>query len=309
MDAVDSVLGQSHDNVELIAIDNGSTDGSADVMRRYENDERVVLMLHSANEPLTKRQNEGIARSTGDFVSILYADDYYLPQKFERQLARFAGVGRDYGVVYSPGIRLNVLTGEQWVEASMSRSGEMLGAMLTEYHTHNFMNPISPLMRREVVDRFRFRESVFAEGEIIYFRYALSYKFAFLNEPLSVMREHENNIGKAIKRNSTTFMESLELLRREPEFPPHLRPALLRFEVDLLRNYGWQGLRMAEDPAWARQCFSRAIKRDLAQILQPKIAIGTLLSALPRSVLHRLNLAANRWAGHKEIIQSREDYV
>src|SRR5262245_55855589 len=114
--AIDSVLNQTHDDVELIAIDNGSTDGSADVMRRYQNDKRVVLMLHPVNDRLTKRQNEGIARATGDFVSMLYADDYYLPRKFERQLAAFDGLGPEFGVVYSPGIRLNVLNGEQWVE-------------------------------------------------------------------------------------------------------------------------------------------------------------------------------------------------
>lgn len=307
--AIESVLQQTHQNVELIVIDNGSSDGSPEAMRRFSKDPRVTLLLHAKNEAISKRMNEGIERSTGEFLSILYADDYYLPAKFERQLACFDRLGPDYGVVYSPGFRLNIVTQEKWVEPSMTRSGSILDAMLAEYHTHGFINPISPLIRREVAKRFKFREELFTEGEVIYFRYALAYKFHFLDEPLVVMRDHANNMGKAIKKNMAYFMDCLDRLAVEPEFPPSLIGRLSKLRTDLFRNYGWQALRMAEDPAWARQCFRRAVAGDRNQIMQPKIALGFCLALLPRPFLHGLNLAANALSNSKLNGGFKEDYA
>ncbi len=85
-DAVASALAQTHRDLEVVVVDNGSTDGSRELLARYADEPRVRLLLYPENEPVTKRLNAAIAQSTGEFISILYADDYYLPRKIERQL-------------------------------------------------------------------------------------------------------------------------------------------------------------------------------------------------------------------------------
>ena len=117
--AIASALSQTHRDLELIIIDNGSTDGSQELLKSYRTEPRVRLLLHNNNEAVTKRMNEAIALSSGQYVSFLYADDYYLPHKLERQLQEFFSLSPDYGVVYSPGYRLDALTGHQWVDKTL----------------------------------------------------------------------------------------------------------------------------------------------------------------------------------------------
>ena len=69
--AIASVLTQTLDSLELIIVDNGSTDGSHELLRKYTADPRIRLMLHDRNEAVTRRLNGAIASATGDFVSIL----------------------------------------------------------------------------------------------------------------------------------------------------------------------------------------------------------------------------------------------
>jgi glycosyltransferase involved in cell wall biosynthesis len=308
-DAVASVLSQTHRDLELIIVDNGSTDGSQALLKQYESDPRVRLLLHPANGPVTVRLNDAIARSSGEFISILYADDYYLPNKIERQVEAFATLSPDYGVVYSPGYRVDDRTGARWLDRTLKRSGSVLQDMFDRHDAEGFINPISPLMRRECFERCPYHEDVFAEAETIFLRFALYFKFFYLDEPLSVMREHDLNIGKAIKVNISISLLLLDKLSKEPGFPRGLEAALTRFRGDRLGVFGWLALRMAADPKWARECFLSAIRLQPRQILRPRTLCGLALSVLPVPAIRVFNRAMNRMRTHKETIAFRTGYT
>lgn len=84
--AVESVLAQTYAPVEVIVVDNGSTDWSLEVLSRYGDRCRVI-----AQEDLgqSRARNRGIAESSGAFVAFLDADDAWLPRKLELQMDRF----------------------------------------------------------------------------------------------------------------------------------------------------------------------------------------------------------------------------
>ena len=84
--AVDSVLGQTHAPIECIVVDDGSTDDTLSVLARYRDRIRVITQLNSG-APAAK--NTGIRTATGDFIALLDADDWWEPQKIERQLRVF----------------------------------------------------------------------------------------------------------------------------------------------------------------------------------------------------------------------------
>ena len=77
-DAIESVLSQSTP-LELLITDNGSTDESQEVARRYAQDERVTLCPPPDNAPVSIRLNDAVSRAKGRYVSFLYSDDYFLP--------------------------------------------------------------------------------------------------------------------------------------------------------------------------------------------------------------------------------------
>ena len=87
--ALDSCLSQTHAKIEILVIDDGSTDGTADVVADFMNrpgGEKVRYHCQKKQGAQTAR-NKGFALSTGDYIQFLDSDDYLHPQKLEIQLA------------------------------------------------------------------------------------------------------------------------------------------------------------------------------------------------------------------------------
>ena len=83
--AIQSVLGQTFQDFELIVVDDGSTDDTREVLARFESDRRVRC-LFQANRGDAAARNTGILNAGGRYVAFLDSDDYWMPEKLERQL-------------------------------------------------------------------------------------------------------------------------------------------------------------------------------------------------------------------------------
>jgi len=81
--AIESIFAQTIQNFELIIIDGGSTDGSLDVIKRYESDTRYHL-IHQISKGLPAGRNEGIAVASTDLIAFLDADDMWCPTFLEK---------------------------------------------------------------------------------------------------------------------------------------------------------------------------------------------------------------------------------
>ena len=85
--AVDSILAQTFGDFEFIIIDDGSSDGSPQVLREYAaRDPRICLTVRP-NQGLTRTLNEAVGLSRGEFLARMDCDDVALPDRFEKQLA------------------------------------------------------------------------------------------------------------------------------------------------------------------------------------------------------------------------------
>lgn len=85
--AIDSVLGQAYQNIDIVVVDDGSTDGTVRVLSRFA--DRITVVSQTASGPGAAR-NAGVRRSTGDFVAFLDSDDMWLPGKLQRQMKLFS---------------------------------------------------------------------------------------------------------------------------------------------------------------------------------------------------------------------------
>ena len=82
-----SVLDQDYPDLEYVVMDGGSTDGSVDILRRY--DDRLAYWVSEPDKGQSWAINRAIERSTGDVISYINSDDYYLPGAFEAALPLF----------------------------------------------------------------------------------------------------------------------------------------------------------------------------------------------------------------------------
>lgn len=95
--ALDSVLGQTHEDVELVVIDGGSTDGTLDVLRDYA--DRIAVLVSEPDRGIYDALNKGILRAGGEVVGFLHSDDLYADAEALRRVAR-AFVEDEVAAVY-----------------------------------------------------------------------------------------------------------------------------------------------------------------------------------------------------------------
>ena len=85
--AIESVLGQTHRDLELLVVDDGSTDVTTAIIRRYAARDRRVRVLRQENLGVAAAGNRGLREACCEWVARLDADDVFLPEKIERQVA------------------------------------------------------------------------------------------------------------------------------------------------------------------------------------------------------------------------------
>jgi glycosyltransferase involved in cell wall biosynthesis len=86
--AIESVLEQTYKNWELIIVDDGSTDNSIEIIKKYEHmDKRIKLIEFGKNSGPALARNRAINEAKGRYIAFLDSDDIWLPQKLEKQIA------------------------------------------------------------------------------------------------------------------------------------------------------------------------------------------------------------------------------
>ena len=97
---LEAVLQQTHQNLEIIVVDDGSTDDtSAEVQRLAAVDQRIVL-IRTERHGVSHARNVAIARASAEYIAPIDADDVWKPEKLRRQFALFNGAPVETGVVY-----------------------------------------------------------------------------------------------------------------------------------------------------------------------------------------------------------------
>ncbi|MBE9610658.1 glycosyltransferase family 2 protein [Chitinilyticum piscinae] len=97
--SIDSVRAQTHTDWELLVVDDASNDGTADLVRGYQ-DERIVLLPSAYNQGVAQSRNRALQQASGDAIAFLDADDLWFPDKLAFQLRCMQDEG--VNVVYAP---------------------------------------------------------------------------------------------------------------------------------------------------------------------------------------------------------------
>jgi glycosyltransferase involved in cell wall biosynthesis len=108
--SIPSVLNQTFRDLELIVVDDGSTDSTPDTVAQFQ-DERIRYLRHETNRGVSAARNTGVMAATGAYVAFNDSDDEWMAHKLEKQLGVFQSAGGQVGVVYSD--MLNIVNGRE----------------------------------------------------------------------------------------------------------------------------------------------------------------------------------------------------
>jgi len=98
VNAIQSVLSQTYRDYEIIVVDDGSTDNTAEALAPYMD---RIQYVYQANLGASAAQNRGVQLARGKWISILASDDLWLPTKLEAQLKVVATLGEDFGACFT----------------------------------------------------------------------------------------------------------------------------------------------------------------------------------------------------------------
>ncbi len=127
--AIKSILEQSFKNFEFIIINDGSTDNSSEIIKKYiENDKKIVLINNKKNLGRAKSRNEGLKIARGKYVAILDSDDIALPERLGEQY-NFLGKNREFFLVGSSAYNIDEQGGILTTHKSISNPSKVVNKL------------------------------------------------------------------------------------------------------------------------------------------------------------------------------------
>ena len=147
-ECLDSVLSQSFSELEIICVDDGSTDDSGDILHQYAEQDNRIKVLNQENRGASSAKNRGFALASGEFFTIVDSDDILLPGALLKLYSAINSEGAD--IIHGGYITRNERTGRRYLHLANRRvltGPDALGALLKRSVHHD---PWGKLFRRSL---------------------------------------------------------------------------------------------------------------------------------------------------------------
>ncbi|TGQ50595.1 glycosyltransferase [Mesorhizobium sp. M1C.F.Ca.ET.193.01.1.1] len=189
--AIQSILRQDHGRLEVIAIDDGSTDRSLEILERHRRDDSRVSIISRENRGLVASLNEGLRMAQGELVARMDADDFAYPWRLSRQAALFAAQP-ELGFC---GSLVDVLVHGRIARGRLDPVFRLSLPVLAKFFTI-FMHPTVVYNRRVIGEADLYYDAAYrhAEDFDLFRRLADRYPAALVEESLLVYRVHPGSV-------------------------------------------------------------------------------------------------------------------
>ena len=212
-ETIDSILNQTFQNIELIIINDGSTDSTVQIINNIS-DSRIKLFSY-ANGGLSTSRNRGISLAQGEYISFIDADDLWTPDKLESQWQALQE-NPQADVAYS------------WTDyidesSNFLKSGRRIKAnddAFSKLLLFNFLdNGSNPLIRQKALEKVGdFDRSICTAGDKdMWLRLAANYNFVCVEKPQILYRISTNSMSTNLKRQEAASLKVLERAFSNPK--------------------------------------------------------------------------------------------
>jgi glycosyltransferase involved in cell wall biosynthesis len=208
-----SVINQSYPNVELIVIDDGSTDSSVEILSELSC-RFGFKFQHQKNQGVTKTCNRLLGMATGDFMSIVASDDILVPGRIQKQV-EYLRENPNVGFVYGA-VEYIDDSGEEVVERrgrpQRLEDGNILDQLISR---GMFFKPGTLMVPRAVYEQIGvYDESLCVEDYDWVLRVSEKWEVGCLNEPLLKYRLHSEQFTQEPRKKRMIFESELKVVRK-----------------------------------------------------------------------------------------------
>lgn len=235
-ETIESILAQTYESLELVLINDGSTDDSLAILKAYQQrfPDKIVV-IDQTNQGQIAARNNGIKQASGHFIAFLDSDDLWYPEKLALQIPLFqnANIGLVYCAIENIDANGAVISTEMCDE-------KITDTIYEHLLVQNRMTGGSVVVTKTALDDVGLFDPAFkaAENWDLWLRVTQKYKAALVNKVLVKYRMHAGNMSK----NSLLMLEAKEnIINKHSDLAndkPALRGALLKARADLAYRYG-----------------------------------------------------------------------
>ena len=221
---LDSALDQTHRDLEIIVVDDGSTDGTAEIVEGVARRDARVRLFRQANGGVSRARNTGLAQARGVYIAPLDADDLWHPTKIEKQLRCIDGASSRTGVVYS---YFAVIDEDDQIIQPRRIYPAPTGHVYPQMTVGNIVgNASAPLIRRSLAEGIGGYDEDFREGcedLDFYLRLAEVCEYELVPEFIVGYRRSRHSMSMNIgKMERAVAQLTRKMLMRHPGLPRRL---------------------------------------------------------------------------------------
>ena len=224
---LESVIAQTYRNLEILAVDDGSDDRTAEIVKAFNQRDPRIKLLHQPNAGVAAARNLGVRSAKGELIAPIDADDLWRPDAIAKLVAQFQAGNPKVGVVYAWSVDID----QQEQPTGGFHAASVEGDVYKTLICHNFLgNASSTLIRKACLEQvggystwFRAQNAQGCEDWDLYLRLAEHYEFGVVSEFLVSYRQ----VASSMSRNFSQMARSQQLMlqtiqHNHPELPNYL---------------------------------------------------------------------------------------
>ncbi len=250
--AIESVLVQTYRDLELIVVDDGSTDNTGGIVGNFSDSRLTYIKLRKNSGASAVPRNAGLKIARGEYVAFLDSDDEWLPEKLEKQINKFQTLPKpnNVGIVYCGFYYISEKSGQiAHVVAPNFR-----GNVFTNFLEGNIMGSLTTLIKRECFEKIGYFDEALSRSQDydMWMRLSRYYDFDFVMEMLAKYHIHQDQRSPNLNAQIQTKEQLIEKYRVD----------LLKHPAILSKRLGHLGKLhfLAGETGRSFECFLSAIR-------------------------------------------------
>jgi glycosyltransferase involved in cell wall biosynthesis len=303
-EAVDSALGQTYPRIEVVAVDDGSTDDTLGILQSYGDRIRLVQQKNSGTP---SARNAGIGAARGDYLAWLDSDDAWEPEKIARQIDA-ARKWPQAALIHTRCLSIDAdgralpVSGSDLAEHDDAIENDILPRLFV----HCWPNTSSSLVKRSILDKVGlFDPGFYKEDWELYLRIAgAGHPFAYIGSRLTRYRIHGESKTGALIANAIGVIRIRECIEaHRAEWLSHCpcadadrdRRAVARHLREFAKDYSRLGILYSKTGQWnaARDAFQNAAHRQPGRLkYRVRLWEAAIRARLSRSASSSIGAAA-----------------